>query len=92
VPGERQRLLVGSARLCQAPEPAAQLGAGGVGEVVAGKLVACEEVVDETKPVLRTFVHGHGDGAIELDDRRRLDDEQAIVEEHDLMPVRGRRR
>src|SRR5258708_6099536 len=52
-PNQGQRLLIRITRLRKPSQPAAQLRAGGVREMVAGEFLAGQQGVDETKPLLR---------------------------------------
>jgi hypothetical protein len=58
--------------------------------VIIGEFFARQKVIDETKPLLRTFAHGDGNCTVEFHDRRWLNANQSVVEQRDLAPVRGR--
>ncbi len=49
--------------------PATQIRTGGVREGIIREFLARQKVIDETKPRLRTFVHGDGNCAVEFHDR-----------------------
>ena len=55
------------------------------------ELAGCGEAVDERETRLGTLGHRHRDGAVELDDRGRLEGGQLPVEHRDLPPVGGGR-
>ena len=63
-------------RLGAAAEPAQQVGADGVEEVVAVEV----ELVDERERGLRPVDLGDRDGAVERDDRARREREELVVE------------
>src|SRR6185437_5885373 len=69
-----------------------QIRTGRVRERIIGEFLARQKVIDETKPLFRTFVHGDGNCTIEFHDRRWLNPNQSVVEQRDLAPVRRRRR
>src|SRR6185312_9253991 len=83
-----ERSLVRRTGLRYPAESATAIPAGRVREVISGELLARQQVIDEAEALLRTFAHGNGHCAVELDDRRWLDPEQAVVEQRDLAPVR----
>jgi hypothetical protein len=53
-------------------------------EGIIGEFLARQKVIDETKPLLRTFVHGNGNRTVEFHDRRWLNPNQSVVEQRDL--------
>src|SRR5688572_11935093 len=67
---ERERGAIGRRGLVTAIEPAQQIRARGVPQVVVGELAL--ELVDERQSGGRTLPHRDRDGAVERDDRRRL--------------------
>ena len=71
-------------RLGAAAEPAEHVGAGGVPCVVARQ----GQPVDEREGDFRAVQLGDRDGAVERDDRRRVEPGQLVVERDDLGPVR----
>src|SRR5688572_29377280 len=77
--GELERPAVRLARRGVAPEPAAQVGAGGMRRLVVGELAAGEERVDECETRRRAVAHGDRGGPVQLDHGRRLDLEQQVV-------------
>src|SRR6202035_5575976 len=85
--GEGQGAAVGSGGLAGAGEPTPAVGAGGGGEVVAGERTARLQLVEEAQARLLAIGLGDGDGAVELDDGRRLDLEEGAVELCHLAPV-----
>ena len=96
VPGERTSALP---RRKRAPLPGARAcgtgrrGRRGRGGSWQARRVRGGRRRDEARVLLDLSCHGHGDGRrLSSTTGDGLDDEQAIVEEHDLMPVRGRRR
>ena len=84
--------LVGRPRVVPSFQPAEQVGVRGVGKVVVGEVAAAEDGVDQGEPGRRPVPHGHGHGAVQLHDRRRVYRQQGVVQRHDLPPVRGLRR
>ena len=60
--------------------------------MIIGEFLARQQAIDETKTLLQTFAHGDGHGAVQFDDRRRMNLKQPVVEQRNLAPVRGRRR
>jgi len=62
---------------------------GRVREVIVGEVLARQQVIDETKTLLRTFAHGNGHRAVKLDNRGWLNPKQPVVEQRNLAPVRG---
>src|SRR5690349_10826778 len=87
---QSERGLVRRTCLRYPAESATQIRASRVCEVILAELRARQQVIDEMEALLRTFAHGDGHRAVELDDRRWLNRDQPVVEEHDLAPVRGR--
>ena len=63
------------------------LGAGRVGQVIVGQVAAGQDRVDQRQAGRRAVAHGDGDGAVELDHRRRRQPQQHVVERDDLGPV-----
>jgi hypothetical protein len=57
--------------------------------VIVGEVLARQQVIDETKTLLRTFAHGNGHRAVKLDNRGWLSPKQPVVEQRNLAPVRG---
>jgi hypothetical protein len=80
LPSQGKRLLIGSTGLWKPPQPATQIRTGGVRERIVVEFLARQKVIDETKPLLRTFVHGDGNCTVELHDRRWLNPNQPVVE------------
>jgi hypothetical protein len=64
--GEVESPAVRGSRLVGAPEPAEEVGAGGVKEVIGAEVAG--ERLEELEAALRAFGHGDGDGAVQLHD------------------------
>ncbi len=84
LPGKPEGAAVGCLCLVDAPEPAVQVRAYGVGRVIIHELSPVEQGIDERQPGGRPVTHGHGDGPVEFDDRRLACLQEHIVETHDL--------
>nr|QPG01997.1 hypothetical protein WM98B_00144 [Acinetobacter nosocomialis] len=89
LPDQRQRASVGRPRLLGSPQASAQVGAGGVREVVVGQLAAAEDRVERGQPRRGIVVHRHRNGAVQFHHRRRLEPQQQVIEGDDLRPVGG---
>ena len=85
LPVSSSAALVRRGRLGGALEPGKQVGAGDVQRLVA---VEPLDRIDELEPALGTLGLGDSDGAIELDDRRRIEAGEPGVEVRDPGPVR----
>src|SRR5689334_22375661 len=81
---EIERSPVRGVGLVPAPEPAEQVGAGRVEEVV---VVEALDRLDEPESLLEPVCEGDGDGAVQLDDGGGREVEKPRVEEGNLRPV-----
>src|SRR5581483_10943396 len=81
---QAERALVRFPRVRDAAEPAAEIGAGGMSEVVFVQVAALEDGIDQREARRRAVTHRDRDGAIELDDRRGLHFGEHGIEIHDL--------
>jgi len=81
-------VLVGRNCLIRATEPAKQIGARRMREVILAELASAENRIDECQSGRGTVAHRNGRRAIQLDDGRRLETHQHVVETDDLAPVR----
>src|SRR5688572_31601409 len=77
-----------SARLGGATEAAAELGARRVGEAVVAKVAAGEDAVDQLDSGRRAIAHGHRDGAVQLDDRRRSEEHTSELQSQSKLVCR----
>src|SRR5260221_13508610 len=64
---ECERPFIRGAGLVETAEAAAEIGAGGVGELIVGQFAAGQDGVDEGQAGQRPGAHGHGRGAGQLD-------------------------
>jgi hypothetical protein len=90
VGGERGRPLELPARLVGSAQPGEQVGADRGQQVVAAQRgVALEGIDDGEGPgrAVRAVRHCDGDGAVELDDRGRVEPAEGVVEPDDAAPV-----
>src|SRR5579862_3092739 len=85
--GQRQRLLITSPSLSGPAEPAAQLCAGGMRQVVICQFAIFQHRVDLRQASLWSIAHGNGHGAIEMDNGRRLNVRELVVKRNYLPPV-----
>ena len=58
-------------------------------QVVFIEIAARKDAIDKGKTCGGSVAHRHRHRAVQLDDGRRLDAEQDVVESGDLAPVRG---
>ena len=65
-------------------EPAQEVGARGVKQMVLRQV----DPLDKLEAELRPVSHCDGHGTVQLDDRRRLEARELVVERSDLEPVR----
>lgn len=87
--GQSQSPFIGFAGLGRSSQPAAQIGAGCVSQVVVGQIAIRQDVVDQAKPCCGAVSHRNRDRLIQGDDWRRLDSRERVVQLDDLMPVRS---
>src|SRR3954468_21675934 len=85
--GKRQCALERHPRVGDSSQPPAQLGTRRMREAVVAQIAAIEDRVDERQSGRRTVAHRDGDGAIQLDHRRRVRSQQHLIEAGDLRPV-----
>ena len=67
LPREGERPFVRGSRILCPAKPAAEVGAGGVGQPVILKIAAIENLVDGVEPGLGTVSHADRDRSIQLD-------------------------
>jgi hypothetical protein len=79
LPSQGKRLLIRSTGLRKPPPPATEICTGGVREGIIAEFFARQKVIDETKSMLRTFVHGDGNCTVEFHDRKWLNPNQSVV-------------
>src|SRR4029450_1090250 len=80
---------VGGRRLGVPAQPAEQVGAGGVEEVVAVEGAAGGQLLDQGETLLGAVGHGDRDRPVQLDYRGRVHAAQRVVEGEDAAPVGG---
>ncbi len=66
---ERERALVGGARVADASKPATQICPCGMRQPVVDEIAAFENGVDERKAGSWSIPHGNGDRSVQLNDR-----------------------
>ena len=84
--GDRARVRRGCFR--RAAQASQEVGADGVKKVVHRDLCG----IDEAQRRFRSLDFRHRDGAVQRDDRVRVELQEMVVESNDLRPVGGRRR
>lgn len=82
-----QRCSIGIARLVQAAQLSAEVGACRVQQVIVVQSAAGLEVIQLRQARRWAVAHGQRDGPVQLDGWGRADTEQGIVEPDDLRPV-----
>jgi hypothetical protein len=70
--GEGKGFFVREACLVGLSEASAEIGVGGVSEVITGQFAASQQSFDEKQACLRAFVHGNRHSAVQFDDRGGL--------------------
>ena len=76
--------MVGRASVGRFAKSPAEIGAGGVGQVVIGQFAPGEDGVDEGQAGFRSVTHCHGHGAIQFNYRRWFGAQQQIIQPNDL--------
>jgi hypothetical protein len=74
---------VGRTGIVDSSQPAIEVGSRWVREMVAAQIAALEHRVDERQSGGRSMVHGDCRRAVQLDDRRRVEFEQDIIDRDD---------
>src|SRR4051812_26392567 len=82
--GERERPLERHLRLDGPTQTAAELGARRVRAAVVAEIAAVEDGVHAGEPRGRAVAHRNRDGAVELDDWRRIHPQKRVVQADDL--------
>src|SRR5215471_9999998 len=83
-----ERSPIGISRSFERTEPAQQIGAGSVKEVIALEFTRAAELVDELEPASRSLTHSDGDGAVQQHHWAWIDPGQHVIEGGNLLPVR----
>jgi hypothetical protein len=81
--------LVLGAGLVEATQLLENIGADAGQQVVPGERRHLRELVEQREARRRSVGPRHGDGAVELDDRRSRRDRKRLVQRGDAMPVGG---
>ena len=87
LPSKFEGTFVGRSGRIAAAEPAEQVGARRMGEVIFRQLASGEDGVDQLEPSCRPLPHGYGDRPIQLDHRRWVDREERVIQRRDPPPV-----
>src|ERR1041384_6886798 len=82
-----RRALELGARLAEPPQLLQEIAAHARQEMIGLEHRLRRQRIDDLEPGLGPEQHGEGDGAVELDDRRRRDLAERAVESDDARPV-----
>src|SRR5262249_23820503 len=87
--GQGQGFLIRGPSLSGPAEPAAQLCTSGMRQVIICQFAMFQQRVDVRQTSRWTIALGNCHGAIEMDNRRRLNSYQSVVKRNNLPPVGG---